>query len=139
MLEANGNLWESPAHWKCITTNGFVKNNGEAVMGRGCAREAAQRHPKLPKQLGSIIKNNGNHVGMFPNYALITFPVKHHWREKADIDLIKRSCHELELILLAGETAYLPRPGCGNGQLNWSDVRPEIEGILSDKVTVITF
>jgi len=42
------NLWEYPADARVITTNGFVKNNGEAVMGRGCAREAARKYPRLP-------------------------------------------------------------------------------------------
>lgn len=41
--EVVGNMWAIPADAYCITTNGFVKKNGEAVMGAGCAKEA-RRH-----------------------------------------------------------------------------------------------
>jgi len=37
MKELRGNLFHTPCDVICITTNGFVKRNGEAVMGRGCA------------------------------------------------------------------------------------------------------
>jgi len=36
-------------------------------------------------------------------------------------------------------TVVLPRPGCGNGQLDWSDVHPVIAPILPDSVHVITY
>lgn len=35
MIEVKGNLWTYPAEVRVITTNGFVKKNGEAVMGIG--------------------------------------------------------------------------------------------------------
>jgi len=66
----------------CITTNGFIKNNGECVMGRGCAREASKVWPQLPKALGDHIKTMGNtpmvteFVGRRENYKVVTFPVK---------------------------------------------------------------
>ena len=67
MLEVKGNLWTfeypntSPdSYVRCITTNGFVKKNGEAVMGRGCAKEACERYPGLAKQLGEKIIKKGN-------------------------------------------------------------------------------
>jgi hypothetical protein len=74
---------------------------------------------------------------------ILSFPVKHNWFEKADMDLIRRSCRELmevadELGLLE-ESALLPRPGCGNGKLDWSDVKREIEPILDDRISVVTF
>lgn len=65
----------------CITTNGFVKKNGESVMGRGCAKEAAYRYPILPKLVGNHIKTIGNtpYIADFETGAqwrLVTFPVK---------------------------------------------------------------
>jgi len=42
--EVDGNLWEIEADWRVITTNGFVKKDGRAVMGRGVARQALQRY-----------------------------------------------------------------------------------------------
>src|SRR6266550_9558402 len=136
MREDQGNMWDFPSEAYVITTNGFVKNNGECVMGRGCAREAALRWPKLPLALGTCIKFGGNHVhGFHFDEALImTYPVKHHWREAADLALIERSAHEL--VRMADQQgvreAIMPRPGCGNGRLDWEDVWPIIEPILDD-------
>lgn len=143
MKEDTGNLWDFEADATVITTNGFVKNNGEAVMGRGCAREAAQRWPDFPIQLGHVIEQEGNHCHLFAydGRTIITMPVKHHWREKADMDLILRSAQEL--VDLADEhwlrEVILPRPGCGNGQLDWTDVSMELEAVLDDRFTVVTF
>ena len=38
-----------------ITTNGFTKSNGEAVMGRGIAEQFKNAYPELPRVLGSKI------------------------------------------------------------------------------------
>ena len=62
MREAIGDLWKLPCHIRCITTNGYVKPNGCAVMGRGCALEAKGKIPKIDSTLGTCIKKFGNHV-----------------------------------------------------------------------------
>lgn len=145
MKESYGNLWELEADAICITTNGAVKRNGCAVMGRGCALEAKNKFPGLDYHLGNLLKSYGNvlfNMGLIEKNGplLLTFPVKHHWREKADINLIKKSAQQLmEAIDNLGLTnVLLPRPGCGNGQLSWEKVKPIIESILDDRVTVIT-
>lgn len=146
MLEARGDLWTLPADARCITTNGFVKTNGLAVMGRGCALQARERFPGLDAHLGSAINHHGNHVHLLqvhlpPVADLVSFPVKHHWRQLADLDLIVHSCHEL--MALADEhpgwrRILLPRPGCGNGQRGWyGEVRPLVAKLLDDRVVVI--
>ncbi len=141
----HGNLWEyanDPKYILCITTNGFVKKNGEAVMGRGCAKEAAQRYPKLPKELGYSIKTFGNEIAWFfhDTQELISFPVKHNWWEKADLDLIKKSTEDLYGITTCfpKDTFILPKPGCGNGQLKWEEVEPILK-VLPDSVWIIDF
>lgn len=113
MKEETADLWEIPADIRVITTNGTVKKNGEAVMGRGCAREAAVRWPYLPALLGRVngrtLRNgseysDGNHVVCLKNnpagdgWDLFTFPVKHNWWDKADIKLISRSAEELAMV-----------------------------------------
>jgi hypothetical protein len=62
MKEIFGDLWEVHSDALIITTNGFVKNNGRAVMGRGCAREARDKYKDLDLILGEKIKKGGNHV-----------------------------------------------------------------------------
>lgn len=150
MIEKTGiDLWSEPADARCITTNGFVKNNGELVMGRGVAKQAKDRYPWLPLRFGQMVDITGNKVqwvSFFPDpraeepmETIIAFPVKHFWRDKADLSLIEKSARELmELIdYWKFEKVLLPRPGCGNGQLLWAEVKPVIESILDDRVWVI--
>lgn len=154
MTEITGDAWQT---WQkilqqeecflCITTNGTVKKNGECVMGAGIAKEAARFFPRLPEDLGREISKHGNRMHYLGN-NLLSFPVKHNWYETADIELIKESCKTLmeALDYLATErdveecTAILPRPGCGNGKLDWeTQVKPAIAPILDDRVYIITF
>ena len=146
MREIKGNLWDywDHDHIICITTNGFVKKNGECVMGRGCAAECVKRIPGVAKYLGRMIEHFGNHVQYMTDKPLpivVSFPVKHNWWERADLDLIKRSTNELLDLWNNGLThkeVIIPRPGCGNGGRTWEEVKP-ILSILPDEFAVITF
>src|SRR5271163_955499 len=146
MIESSFDIWvyhNQPGNIVCITTNGFVKTNGQAVMGRGCALEAKQRFPDLPLRFGIYLKRQGNTAGyVFPSGhayddKLLVFPVKHNWWETADLGLIAKS-----RTFLCGEAIHnpdiiyhLPRPGCGNGKLDWETVEPYLE-ILPNNVVV---
>lgn len=138
--EAKADLWKFAAEYRVITTNGFYKKDGTAVMGRGCAKEAAKLYPKLPRWLGVSLMNKGNHVHLFPGH-IITFPVKHNWWEEANPALIGRSTLELVELIDRLEAAYvvMPRPGCGNGKLEWDFVRRIIEPSLDDRFTVVDY
>lgn len=129
-----------------ISTNGFVKKNGCAVMGRGCAHQATLRFPNVAHNLGSYICMEGNRPGyIFLEGAtnpstdrLMILPVKHNWWEGADRDLIIASRDFLmqEAIHNRDWTFHVPRLGCGNGRLNWvNDVRPLMD-ILPNNVVV---
>lgn len=140
-MEIKADLWTFHAakNLICITTNGMVKKNGEAVMGRGCAAQMKERYPDFPKKLGDRLKEYGNVVMFFKEYGVITFPVKHKWFEKADIELIKKSCLDLSrMVFKLNCPVFLPRPGCGNGQLKWEEVKPVIEPLLCEHIWVIS-
>lgn len=152
MIDARGNLWTYPPKApdaRVITTNGTVKKNGECVMGRGCALEAARRWPRFPLYLGQQLLQCGNVVldcGIWPSAGapserIVTFPVKHEWHQTADLDLIRKSA--IDLVQLTGTmgwtTIVMPRPGCGNGHLDWAVVKPVLEAVLDDRFHVITF
>lgn len=150
MIEVTGDLWtfrHSKKIVRCITTNGFVKADGRAVMGKGCAWEAAERFPQLPAKVGEHIRKNGNVVGLFPllesftlsDTTVLTFPVKHVWWDRADLKLIQQSADALcDIACGVLDTVYiLARPGCGNGGLTWEQVKPVID-FLPDNVLVIT-
>lgn len=137
------NIWTvAIGNWVVIPTNGFVKVNGECVMGRGVAQQAARMFPWLPLMLGTQLRKTGNKLYLFEDitrgYRLITFPVKHNWWEKADLDLIRTSTKELGSIKSLWSGVYLPHVGCGNGQLDWADVQPILEEYLDDRFTVVT-
>lgn len=134
--EQGSDLWEQEADALVITTNGFVKKNGRAVMGRGVALQAAQRWPDLPSELGALIRERGNHVMDLKRVGLVrtneetlggwittlvSFPVKQNWWEVARPDLIVRSAKELVAMAdrFGWKNVAMPRPGCGNGQLLW--------------------
>lgn len=145
MIEAQGNLW-SFVGIPAITTNGYVNKNGLAVMGRGCAKEATTMYPDIQARLAFELARYGNRVfylQQFGEKGIITFPVKHNWNEKADMELIRRSADELINKVIPyfkiKDTIYLARPGVGYGRLNWNDVKPIISNILTDQVCVVTF
>ncbi len=140
MKEVTGDLWIVKADARVITTNGVVKKNGAAVMGRGVALQAAQRFPDLPLLLGHSIKRWGNIPQNFEfgDVTVVTLPVKHHWGERASLSLITSSIRLLTQLtdMMAWKVVVLPRPGCGNGGLTWKTVQPLIS-FLPDNVHVI--
>ena len=152
MLEEVGDLWSIKADLRLITTNGIVTKDGRAVMGRGCALELKQKVLGIDASLGHLIKMFGNkpHYLITPNEipelgSILTFPVKHHWRDKADPDLIKESANRIadkvDITPFEGKDTRIvcPRPGCGNGGLDWKDVKPIIEPIFDDRFIIVTW
>lgn len=124
MLEDKGNMLTMFCNALCITTNGFVKRNGECVMGRGIAKQIKSYIPNISHDLGNSILNEGNKVHLIYEEtdnrpAIISYPVKpiskvctshddyvRHmkfnigdiiagWACKADISIIEKSAHEL--------------------------------------------
>jgi ADP-ribosyl-[dinitrogen reductase] hydrolase len=138
--ELSGDLWEyhSQGYPVVITTNGTVSKQGNNVMARGTAKQAAERFPEVPKLLGELIRRSGNHVydlGM----QLISFPVEHTPWEVPDLQLIRRSSQELrELVDRNGwKRIIVPRPGCGGGGLSWGEVRPLLEPHFDERFLII--
>jgi len=143
MLEVKGDLWEhySKGRWIIITVNGDTRKDGACVMGRGIAKQTAIRFPKFPYILGAAIRKEGNNLFVFGNFKIITLPVKHHWKEQADLELIERS---LKQLVHWANTPwkhgrfYLTRAGCGNGRLDWlTEVKPLFKKYLDDRFVVV--
>lgn len=159
MREEIGDLWQlSKSSHKAvvITTNGTLKGNGKAVMGAGCAKEATGRsikgeyvYPNLARKLGQHIKYYGNVPGtfgcggkgdMYGFPRLYTFPTKHNWWERGDLELIEESAKRLVRLIGSSYVSeiYIPRPGCGLGELKWEDVKPVIEPIFDDRYIIVS-
>lgn len=79
MKEVKGDLFDIECDAICVSTNGFVTKSGKCVMGKGCAKQAAEFFPETPKLLGDRIKKYGNVVNKirhFEGVAILSFPVK---------------------------------------------------------------
>ena len=167
MQELKGNMFEMECDALCITTNGFIKSNGACVMGAGIARQINALVPGIDKILGLKIAKEGNNVHALiqtGNIWLVSFPVKpvtsvsngnnfvsHKffpigatvpgWACKADIIIIERSAHQLVKLAdrFGWKKVILPRPGCGRGELRWSQVKPILDKILDDRFYACTY
>lgn len=140
--EITGDLWtfHTQGEWIAITTNGVIKDNGEAVMGAGLAKAAAQRYPDLPRVLGQALRHSGNHPYAFLSTRIITFPTKRHWQHPADLELIIASMKSVAHLIEQHNMSrvYLPRVGCGLGQLSWRDVRTAIAPYVTSRCVFVT-
>lgn len=134
-----GDLWKIKADYLGITTNGYVTKAGDAVMGRGVALQAKQRFPGIERRLGVAIKAGGNRLHLLEP-GLFSFPVKHNWWERADLNLIHQSTSELRELAnrLPDRTFAIPLPGTGNGRLKPEEVWPLLQE-LPDNVTVVVY
>lgn len=129
--------------------------NCVGVMGKGVALEFKNRWPANFLAYKELCNAKGLKPGQMyvfdtkelfasegPRY-LINFPTKAHWRSKSKIEYIENGLDALaDVIREYGITSIaIPPLGCGNGGLDWADVRPLIEAKLSplNSVDVILF
>lgn len=127
-----------------IPTNGSVRRDGCAVMGRGLALQAARRFPGISRFLGKDLDQQTDWptITILP-YRLIAFPVKYQWMERAELVLIEQSANRLAKWLAQDQSCrvILPCVGCGNGRLTWDQVRPRLKALdmpeLASRVQVI--
>lgn len=145
MKEVKGDLWSffgNPDYKVFITTNGSIKQNGQAVLGRGCAKEAKDRLPELAIYLGEQLKKfpEAPPVMWFERFQIGVFPVKYHFWKQADLKLIENSAKKLAEIVtkLNWTNIVLPRPGCGNGKLEWEgQVKPILAKYFDDRFIIV--
>ncbi len=109
--------------------------NTEGVMGKGIALAFKKAFPGNFKHYENEVKDGHAQVGRVilfrtglthPKY-IINFPTKKHWRHPSKMayveDGMKDLVEQLNTITDARSIA-LPPLGCGNGKLNWSEVKP---------------
>lgn len=141
MFQVTGNIWDFHGNKEYIgiTTNGVISSLGRLIMGKGIAKEASLKYPDIPKILGKHVRENGNTVCILPSYKMFSFPTKHNWWENSLLDLIEDSCKGLvnSLEYYRVKKVYLPRPGCGNGNLDWKDVEPILSKYLDERFYII--
>jgi O-acetyl-ADP-ribose deacetylase (regulator of RNase III) len=69
---------------------------------------------------------------------VINFPTKKHWRNPSKIEWVREGLEALKEVIREKRITSIAIPplGCGNGGLNWSNVRPLIQEYLNDLTDV---
>lgn len=150
MKEIKASIWDKQFddYWRVIPINCQTNSKGVLVMGKGLAKEAKERYPKLPEEFANLIfDQQRRHQPIFPvlrwlndeNVNLMGFPTKRHWKEPAELALIEEGLtflKDLMPYLTANgerEKVVTSRLGCGLGGLNWDrDVKPLVEKYFGD-------
>jgi len=136
-----GNLLEAPAQAMVNTVNTV------GVMGKGIALMFKEAFPENFHAYQAAVRRGEVQVGkMFvtenrgfdgPKW-LINFPTKRHWRNPSRLEWIVEGLKDLRHVIEEKriDSIAVPPLGCGNGGLNWNEVRPAIERELEQLADV---
>jgi len=126
-----GNIFDSPAQ---VITNTV---NTVGVMGKGIALEYKKKYPGMYKEYKNLCDEKKLDVGQLALWRgkdkwVLLFPTKKHWRNPSKIEYIeaglKKFCDVWDILNI--DSIAFPRLGCGNGGLNWADVKALMEKYL---------
>jgi O-acetyl-ADP-ribose deacetylase (regulator of RNase III) len=137
ILKAKGNLLAADVEALVNTVNSV------GVMGKGIALQFKQAFPDNYIAYEAACKrqevNPGQmfvyHTNTFHNPRfIINFPTKQHWKGKSKIKDIESGLKDLIAVVKAEKIRSIAVPplGCGNGGLDWAEVRPLIEEAFSN-------
>lgn len=125
--------------------------NEVGVMGKGVAlmfRDAYPDSARLYQEAATAgeVKVGTMHVTRNPELVgprwIINFPTKKNWRHPSKLEWIREGLRDLVRVIKQHNISSIALPplGCGNGGLEWTQVRREIElaldGLPSVDVTV---
>lgn len=144
MILERGDMWDvyGATDLFLITTNPIINKQDKLVMGRGIAKEFAERFPEGPTEFAKMVRafparycSEVYYEPVFGRQWVGYFMVKRHWKEPAHIPTIMRSTSSLIEIAASGRRIDLNFPGIGNGKLQRERVLPIIQ-TLPDNVHV---
>jgi O-acetyl-ADP-ribose deacetylase (regulator of RNase III) len=125
-------VFDSPAQTLVNTVNTV------GVMGKGIAKTFRERYPAMYSEYRKLCDNGdmavGNlHLWKGSDQWVLNFPTKTTWRLPSKLEYIEKG---LDTFVKNYEgmgivSASFPPLGCGNGNLNWNDVRPIMERSLN--------
>ncbi|ASW54374.1 macro domain-containing protein [Plantactinospora sp. KBS50] len=137
MIDINrGNLLTAEADALVNTVNTV------GVMGKGIAEQFKRAYPanfaayraacqQGRVRLGEMFVFDSGRLG--PRRYVINFPTKEHWRTRSCLTDIGSGMADLVRVVgdLGLASVAVPALGCGNGGLDWRDVRPVIESAFA--------
>lgn len=115
--------------------------NTVGVMGKGIALQFKQAFPDNYSAYVAACKHGEVQIGkMFVVHRedtprlIINFPTKRHWKGNSRIEDIKSGLKALIEVVKKEhiKSIAVPPLGCGNGGLDWAEVRPLIEQAFSE-------
>ena len=117
--------------------------NTVGVMGKGIALMFKEKFPENYALYAAACERGKVQIGkMFvtPSMELdgprwiINFPTKKHWRNPTQLEWVREGLEDLRRVIEAKRirSVAIPPLGCGNGGLDWQEVRPLIESALAD-------
>lgn len=131
IIYLKGDIFNSPAQVLVNTVNTV------GVMGKGIALDFKQRYPEMFKVYEKVCNDKLLDIGNLllwrgPEKWVLMFPTKKHWRNSSKIEYIEEGLKKFVATYSdKGITSIaFPRLGCGNGNLNWEEVRPLMERYL---------
>ena len=126
-----GDIFNSPAKIIVNTVNTV------GVMGKGIALEFKNRYPKMFYEYQKLCENSQLDVGRLFLWRksekwVLLFPTKKHWRNPSKLEYIEIGLKKFvqNWDKLGAEAIAFPRLGCGNGGLDWKEVKPLMEKYL---------
>lgn len=128
-----GDLFSSPAQVLVNTVN------LDGVMGKGIALQFKKLYPDMFKQYQFYCEQKMLQIGKLwiyktPNKWILNFPTKNHWRNKSKMEYIEKGLQKfVDTYIDRGITSIaFPKLGCGNGGLDWKDVKPVMDRYLKN-------
>lgn len=113
--------------------------NLEGFMGKGLAYQFKKEFPENNNAYIEACKKKNIAIGNVfvfkeKDKIIINFPTKDKWREKSKFDYIEKGLTSLgEAIKKQNiKSIAIPPLGCGNGGLNWADVKVEIANFFKN-------
>lgn len=126
-----GNIFESPAQVIVNTVNTV------GVMGKGLALSFKQRYPDMFNRYKIACEKHQLTIGKLmlfyeEDHWLLMFPTKENWRNPSKIEYIEKGLMKFVSTYADKNITSIafPRLGCGNGELDWNEVKPLMERYL---------
>lgn len=126
-----GDIFTSPAQVIVNTVNTV------GVMGKGIALSFKQAYPEMFQAYKKACESKTFKMGNLMlwreiDHWVLLFPTKENWRNPAKLEYIEQGLKKFadNYMKMGINSIAFPRLGCGNGGLDWQDVKPLMEMYL---------
>lgn len=126
-----GDIFSSPAQVIVNTVNTV------GVMGKGIALEFKNRYPNMFESYKRACEKHQLSIGKLmlvyePDHWILLFPTKQNWRYPSKLEYIESGLIKFTQTYVEKNISSIafPKLGCGNGELEWKQVKALMEKYL---------